>query len=82
MITVKRLIKLLQAEDPDRTVLLSSDPEGNSYATLSSLTTCAFREEDCQIELGLEKLTSGAKKQGYTQEDVMTDGKPALVLYP
>ncbi len=33
--TVKRLITLLSKEDPTATVLLSSDPEGNSFSLLS-----------------------------------------------
>ncbi len=83
MITVKRLIKLLQAEDEDRIVIMSSDSEGNSYSPLASLGTAAYRADTTWSgEVGMEKLTSADKKAGYTEEDVLEGGKPALILQP
>ena len=33
-------------------------------------------------EIGLEVLTEEKKKQGYTEEDVMTEGVKAVILSP
>lgn len=81
--TVKQLIKLLQAEDPNRIVIMSSDSEGNSYSPLSSVATAAYRADTTWSgEIGLEKLTAADKKAGYTDEDVLEGGKSALILKP
>ncbi len=81
--TVKALIKLLQAADPNRIVIMSSDAEGNSYSPLSSLGTAAYRADTTWSgEVGLEKLTSTLRKEGYTEDDLLEGGKPALILQP
>ena len=71
---VKQLIKLLSKQDPDRLVVLASDMEGNSFDTLSDVEPYAYNAE--RQEIGIEK-----KMKGYDDE-VMTDGVPALVLWP
>jgi hypothetical protein len=79
--TVKELIKRLQTQDPDRLVIMASDSEGNDFAALAeegSFSCCRFDGE----RTGLEELTEWHKERGYTEEDVMTTGKPALVLWP
>ncbi len=74
--TIATLIKLLQKEDPKRIVVLSSDSEGNSFTPANSLSTYAYRNG----EIGIEKLTPALIKQGYGEDDVLTGGKPAVVL--
>jgi hypothetical protein len=81
--TVKQLIERLQKEDPDRLVVMAADGEGNSHSPLSGFWTGAYRADSkWSGEVGLDKLTEKDKKQGYTDEDVMTDGVPALILSP
>lgn len=79
--TVEQLIKDLQKSDPKRMVILSSDPEGNSFSPLASSVydNCSFDEKSC--EWGVEELTPELKKIGYTEEDIIK-GKKAIVLYP
>lgn len=78
--TVAQLIKRLQKEDPKRIVILSSDPEGNSYSELcaGSIGTAGWGGEG----VGLENLTPELKEQGYSEDDVMYNPKPALILSP
>ncbi len=81
--TIKALIKLLQAEDPNRIVIMASDSEGNSHSPLDGLSTCAYRAETTWSgQTGLEKLTSQDRKDGYTEDDLLEGGKPALILHP
>lgn len=81
--TVSALIKRLQVEDPKRIVVMSSDAEGNSYSPLSSLGTAAYRADTTWSgQIGLEELTAADRKGGYSDEDLLEGGKPALVLYP
>lgn len=80
---VKKLIKELKKCDQDRIVILSSDSEGNRFSPVYELCKSAYRDGDSSDgEVGLEKLTDELKKAGYSKEDVMTDGVPAIVLYP
>jgi hypothetical protein len=78
--TVKELIELLCKEDKDRIVVMSSDEEGNGFSELCAIETAMYDPKS--RETGLEKLTKSLKDQGYTDEDVMTCGKKAIVLWP
>ena len=77
--TVAELIATLQKEDPNRIVIMSSDAEGNDYSPLFSVAPCAYNKRD--REVGMESLTEKDKQQGYTEEDVMVGGTPAICLY-
>ena len=81
--TVEQLIKALQKEDPKRIVVMAKDAEGNGYSPVSSFWTGAYRADSTWSgEVGLEKLTPADKKQGYSEDDVIDDGKPCVVLCP
>ncbi len=75
----KDLIKILQ-EDPEREIVVSSDSEGNSFDSVSQVSTAKYDPDERSI--GLEKLTPALKKQGYSKEDVMEDGVSAFVIWP
>lgn len=80
---VKKLIKLLQACDPERIVVMASDSEGNGYSPLADISSAAYRAETTWSgEVGLETLTELDRKKGYSEEDVIDDGKPAIILHP
>jgi len=79
---VKKLIELLQAEDPEREVIMSRDSEGNSYSPLDELSTCSYRTLTGEMGLELSDLTSEARSQGYSEEDVPDDGVPTICLWP
>lgn len=80
---VKKLIELLQKEDPNRIVICQKDPEGNGFSPLSDIWNGAYRAETTWYgEAGLEKFTEEDRKMGYTEEDILEDGKPALFLVP
>ena len=84
--TIKQLILKLQLEEnQDRIVVCQSDPEGNDYAPLEDYWTGAIkysRENKHDMQVGAEKLTPELKNAGYTKEDVVKNGKPALFLVP
>ena len=87
MITVNNLVKMLQEmieEDSsvgDRIVVLSSDPEGNSFrAFFGDINTNNVFDED-EREVRLEELTPELEEQGYSEEDI-GEGKPCIVLWP
>lgn len=77
---VKELLEKLKDYDGEREIILSSDPEGNAYFPLYVLGTCAYIP--IEREIGIEKLTPTLKKEGYTEDDVRSDGIPALLLSP
>lgn len=64
--TVRELIAQLQEEDPDRVVILQSDPEGNSFSPLREVWVGGYRAE--------------TPRRG--EMGPPSDGVPALVLVP
>jgi hypothetical protein len=75
---VKQLIKRIEKLDPDMLVVMSTDSEGNGFDTLSSIETHSYKDG----EIGLLELTPELKERGYTDEDLLVGGKPAVVLWP
>ncbi len=47
--TVRELIEKLSTEDPDRIVIMASDPEGNSYDTLHDFWIGAWNERHKEV---------------------------------
>jgi hypothetical protein len=70
--TVKALITKLQAEDPNRIVIMSSDSEGNRYSPLSSVNPFRY----------LPDSTWSGEIYNEDDEELPTGTKAALVLYP
>lgn len=80
---VRELIAKLQTFDQDRTVVLSSDGEGNGFSPLSLLCAGAYRQEGSVCgDFGLEVLTKEDEEDGYSEDDVITNGVPAVALWP
>ena len=77
---VSDLIAKLQELDGNRLVVLSSDAEGNHYGSLYRIWTAKY--DPRYHEIGLEALTEPDRQAGYTEEDVMESGVPAVVLCP
>jgi hypothetical protein len=79
--TVKELIKRLKKCDPKAVVVMSSDPEGNSYRELGE----ADGEDNFwgreSREIGIITLTKDLVSMGYTEEDLV-HGPAAVVLWP
>lgn len=81
--TVKELIAELSRLEQDRIVVMSKDSEGNSYSPLADIGRSAYiAETTWNGSIGIEKLTAKLKAKGYTKEDVISDGQPAVVLWP
>jgi hypothetical protein len=80
---VKELKELLKDVDDNRIVVMSSDAEGNNYSPLYQMDDNSTYKAETTYSgyVGVEKLTSELKKQGYSKED-LNDGVPALVLWP
>ena len=80
---VSELIEHLKNEDQDRIVVLSKDSEGNGYSPLAIVDTCAYKEESTWYGyIGFEELTDDDRRAGFTEEDIIKDGIPAIVLWP
>jgi hypothetical protein len=78
---IRELMELLADQDPDTVVVLSKDSEGNGFNKLEDYSTgYNFDHED--REIGIRDLTDELAEQGYTDEDVMEDGVPCIVLWP
>ncbi len=78
--------KLIE-DDPkngERVVVMSCDSEGNGYSPLAEVATDrAYRESNAYSgEVGYEQLTPQQREAGYGEEDCITDGMPAAVLWP
>lgn len=84
--TIEQLIKQLQKiKNKNRLVVMSKDGEGNGYSPLNYIEECAYEyEEDTPWSgsIGLEKLSKKDIADGYSEEDVIKDGVPAVCLQP
>ncbi len=76
---VKKLIELLQKEDPNRIVICAHDAEGNSHTPLYAFWTGAYSAKSGDV--GLDKLTPGDIEAGHDKDSIIK-GKPALILVP
>lgn len=81
---VKELIKLLAEENQEAEVIMSSDGEGNSYSPFYCLGDVDTYKADSTWsgDMGYSKLTKELKDAGYGDGDIITDGKPAVLLCP
>ena len=81
--TVRELIDILQNEDPNRIVIMARDSEGNGYSPLRNFWIGAYQPDSTYSgEVGMERLTKEDEDDGYTEEDVIEGGQPALILTP
>ena len=76
--TVKELKAKLKGVPDDTLVVLSCDAEGNSYTEADDTSLMNYNDG----KIGFKEITMELFGQGYTQEDVMLDGKPAIILWP
>lgn len=81
--TVQTLIRMLLQEDPQRTIIIKKDPTMLGHSPLSHVVSCAYQAlESWKGKVGLESLTEECRSEGYTVEDVISDGEKALLLIP
>lgn len=80
---VKDLIEQLKLHNPEDIVIMSSDSEGNSYSPLSSIYTGSYKAENSwRGEVGISELTPELIKIGFTEEDILEDSVPCVILGP
>jgi hypothetical protein len=80
---VKELIERLKTLDPEAKVICQRDSEGNGYSPLHGYWQGAYKARtEWWGDAGLETLTEGNLKAGFTQEDVIEDGVRAVFLIP
>jgi len=75
---VKDLVKQLSKLDQNKIVICQSDPEGNNFSPLYSIWEGAYKNG----EAGIDELTDEDLENGYTDEDVIKNGKKAIFLVP
>lgn len=79
---VKEFIEKLQRQDPERVVVLQSDPEGNSFSPLDSFWIGAYRPVTTWSgEAGLDELTEQDIESGYCEEDVFDEEGDVRALF-
>lgn len=85
---VKELIIKLQMLESlgggERVVIMAQDGEGNSFSPLADMEdNAAYRADSTWSgEVGLEVLDEKHRASGFTEEDLVLDGEPALVFWP
>lgn len=81
---VGELIAILSKMDPEREVIMQKDAEGNGYSPLSGADDNARYQAETTWygEVGRETLSEEDRARGFGDEDIMTGGVPACVLYP
>lgn len=80
---VGELILRLSKINPNSEVILSKDSEGNSYSPLADMGENEYRADSTwDGEIGYKELTPELIDDGYTDEDLIKDGVPAIVLWP
>jgi hypothetical protein len=77
----KQLIKILE-KHPDWDVLAASDSEGNSFSELNEVVQQAYAKHRGEIQLGIIELTPELEKVGYSEEDILSKGKMAFIIWP
>lgn len=78
--TVGQLRLALGEFDDSDIILLSRDPEGNGFSVLHEAGEGRVAKGD--DEPLYRKLTKKLKRDGYSSEDVATQGTDAVTLYP
>lgn len=83
---VSDLITQLQECDPEAIVVLSSDPEGNSYSPVHALDDSqVYVPDGVRGELKFAEPDASLEKLGYGEEDCVEEGdryNPCVVLWP
>lgn len=78
---VSELIEQLSRVDGNRLVVLAMDGEGNGYSPMDSFFVGAYAAETpCSGDVGFESIED--LEDGYTEEDVIEDGVPAVIFTP
>lgn len=83
--TVRELIEVLQAMDPERLVVLQKDAEGNCYSPIEGADdNAAYAAEPPWFgEVGKQVLTRKDRDAGFGKEDLAPKGAtPCVILYP
>ncbi len=69
--TVKELLEQLQDCNPEDTVILAKDSEGNDFSPMSEITEGRYvAESTWSGTVLLRELTPELVQEGYTEEDV------------
>ncbi len=79
---VKELIDILKECDPNHIVLVSEDPEGNGYMAVSDISTDMVCTGTYRFEIGYKRLTPELVAAGYSEEDILEDGKDCVIIWP
>ncbi len=81
--TVAQLIEQLKTCDPDAIVVMAKDGEGNDYTPLAGFWSGVYRAETTWYgEVGYSELTPELEEEGYDEEDLIEDGRKAIILSP
>lgn len=82
-VTVKDLREWLTNQDDDAVVVLMPWPASHNSSPLRDMYTGAMKMvSHTKCETGLTELTEANKRQGFTDEDVITDGVKCVILGP
>jgi hypothetical protein len=84
--TVEQLIKKLQkVKDQKSIVLISSGSEKNHYFAnigINYTESIVYKKDSYEVEIGFSKLNQEELENGYSEDDVMSDGCPCVIIFP
>ena len=76
----EQLKTLVEQGQGHRLVVMSRDPEGNSFSPLFQVERSRF--DQSTDEVGLDELTPELMDEGYSEDDLLEDGTPSVTLWP
>lgn len=76
--TVRTLIRALSKQDPGRLVVFSHGAKTTAFP-VHTVATAAYDAR--HHEIGLEELTPADIRLGWTNDDILPGGRPAVVLF-
>ena len=79
---IEALEEIREEHSGEIPVVMSSDPEGNSFALMANDGISINKYDRVNREIGIISLTKEHIENGYDEEDVMQGGEVALVLWP
>lgn len=78
---VKELMEILKKEDPEKVIILSSDPEGNMYRPVSSIRCNWFYDGDEAYDLEWDADEANLDEDTWEEFKEEEDGK-CIVFFP
>ncbi len=83
-LNVGQILRILAKEDPKKLLILASrkTPKAEPTFTTVHSVSASLVYDPKHHDVGLSELTPTAVRLGHTEDDVISRGKPAVILFP